>query len=98
MDIRWGKFIWNYAKAQEVFKSRGITFKEAAQAFDDPIAVYGTDEINSKQEHRQWVIGISPKKRLLLVIYTEREDDLTRIITTWKATQEDKELYEKTIR
>ena len=98
MDVIWGDFIWNYEKAQKVFKSRGITFKEAAQVFDDPNAVRGIDEINSHQETRRWLIGRSPKTRLLTVVYTEMEGNRTRIITTWKATKEDKEIYEKTIR
>jgi uncharacterized DUF497 family protein len=98
MDVRWRQFIWDREKEKLVISARGITFKEAALATTDPRSIRGPDEFYSRDEHRQWTVGLSPKKRLLLVISTEQEGQLTRIITAWKATGGDKELYEKTIR
>jgi len=98
MDIRWGNFIWNSEKEKLVINARGITFKEAAMATTDPHAIRGSDELHYPDEERQWTLGVSPKNRLLLVISTEQEGPLTRIITAWEAGKEDKELYEKTIR
>jgi len=97
MDIQWRGFIWDREKENLVINERGITFKEAAMATKDPHAVRGPDEPHSRHEMRQWTIGFSPKKRLLLVISTEKDGQLTRIITAWKATEEDQEYYEKTI-
>jgi uncharacterized DUF497 family protein len=49
---------------------------------------------DSKHESRQWLLGMSPKRRVLQVVFTERSGSAIRIITAWKANQMECELYE----
>jgi uncharacterized DUF497 family protein len=44
MDVRWRGFIWDREKEKLVIRARGITFKEAAWAMEDPRAIKGPDE------------------------------------------------------
>lgn len=67
------------AKAAENVEKHGVTFDEASLAFSDPNAVEFFDELNSDDEIRFQLIGIS-EVRLLFVGYTVR-DDRIRIIT-----------------
>jgi len=71
-----------------------VSFQEGSLVFYDPDALTGEDDRHSKIERREWLIGQSPKKRILLVIFTERGDDTLRIISVWKATKEERALYE----
>ncbi len=88
------RFEWDEAKAKENLRNHGVSFREGSLAFNDPHAVTGEDETHSKDERRQWLIGQSPKQRILLVVFTERWKDIFRIISVWKATDEECELYE----
>ena len=88
------RFEWDEAKARANLRNHGVSFPEAEKAFDDPKAIVGEDDVHSKHEPRYWLLGESPKRRLLLVIFTERHGDVTRIITAWKANREEHELYE----
>lgn len=88
------RFEWDEAKARRNLREHGVSFREASLAFDDPHAIRGDDEKHSKHEPRQWLLGMSPKRRILLVVFTERHDKVVRIISAWKAAREEYELYE----
>ena len=88
------RFEWDEAKARRNLREHGVSFREASLAFDDPDAIEGYDESHSKHESRQWLLGMSPRSRVLLVVFTERHSDAIRIITARKATLEECELYE----
>jgi uncharacterized DUF497 family protein len=63
----------------------GVTFEEARDVFDDPRAVEFFDAQHSEEEPRYARIGLSGK-RLLFVVFTDR-DDRKRIIHARKASQ-----------
>ena len=88
------QFEWDEAKARRNLREHGVSFSEAEQAFDDPDAIEGYDDVHSKHESRQWLLGMSPRRRILLVVFTERHGDVVRLITARKATLEERELYE----
>ena len=88
------QFEWDEAKARRNLREHGVSFREASLAFDDPRVVRGDDEKHSKHEPREWLLGMSPRDRILLVVFTERHGDVTRIISARKATLEERELYE----
>jgi uncharacterized DUF497 family protein len=88
------RFEWDDSKARRNLREHGVSFREASLAFDDPHAVTGDDEKHSKHEPRQWLLGMSPRIRVLLVVFTERHGDTVRIVTARKATLEECELYE----
>jgi hypothetical protein len=95
MDVRWRNFIWDADKARANLRNHGVSFQEGAWATYDSHAIVGEDELHSGSERRQWLLGQSPRKRILLVIFTLREDNLTRIISVWKASKEDQKLYDE---
>lgn len=89
------RFEWDPAKADANLKKHGVSFNEAATAFDDPYAVFQTDELHSDEEVREWAIAYSNLNRLLLITFIEREPKLIRIITARKPTRQERTIYEK---
>ena len=88
------KFDWNDNKAARNVRKHRVTFREATTVFDDPYFVILTDDDHSFDELRYWIIGESIEGRILLVVYTER-NDLTWIVSARKVTKQEKEVYEE---
>lgn len=87
------KFDWNADKADaNVRKHDGVTFEEACEVFDDDYAVVEVDVAHSVGEQRYRIIGAS-SQRLLFVVYTEREGDVTWIISAREVEDHEKERY-----
>lgn len=85
------EFEWDKEKAVANFKKHGVSFEEAAFAFFDENAVELFDEINSEDEIRYQLIGIS-QTRLIFVVYTAR-DERIRIISARKANAKQIKIY-----
>lgn len=72
---------------------RGIGFEEAVEIFDHP---YYLDERSDEPEQYRaigWVHG-----KLYSLVFEMREDDDSEyyhLITLWKATRQERELYDK---
>lgn len=69
------------------------TQEEAATVFDDPLYLDFFNPDHSEDEHRYLRVGRSDRGRLLVVAYTEREDQ-TRIISARQATSHERKTYE----
>jgi len=80
-------------KAKSNLKKHGVSFEEASTAFQDILSLTIDDPLHSIDEERVVLIGMSNKNRLLVVVHTEREDNI-RIISARKATKEERESYE----
>ena len=87
-------FEWDENKAKINFQRHGISFEEAELAFNDDNAVDGLDESHSKNETRFNLIGLT-ERGLIFVVYTEREENIIRIISARKATKFEEEIYVK---
>lgn len=85
------EFEWDPQKAVANAEKHGVTFDEASLAFSDPNGVEFFDELNSDEEMRFQLIGIS-ETRLLFVGYTVR-DDRVRIITARKGDAKQTKYY-----
>lgn len=85
------RFTWNARKAASNLKKHGVSFTEAATAFDDDLAAYYPDTLH---EDRFILIGYSHRQRLLYVVHAEVDDDVIRIISARKATSHEKAHYE----
>ncbi|MCC6328318.1 MAG: BrnT family toxin [Acidobacteria bacterium] len=85
------EFEWDPDKAIVNLEKHGISFDEASLAFFDPNAIELFDDLNSEDEIRFQLIGIS-RVRLLFVGYTLR-DDRVRIVTARKANAKQKKYY-----
>ncbi|MEK7723887.1 MAG: BrnT family toxin [Acidobacteriota bacterium] len=86
-------FEWNEDKEKSNFRKHRITFAEGESVFYDSYSLTIPDPDHSIEENRFIDIGISNKNRLLVVVYTEREDRI-RIISVRKATKLEREMYE----
>jgi uncharacterized DUF497 family protein len=86
-------FEWNVEKANTNLKKHGISFDEAKTVFYDNLALTLNDTEHSIDENRLIEIGLSNRNRLLVVVYTEREDNV-RIISSRIATKMEMKFYE----
>lgn len=87
-------FEWDSDKAKTNLQRHNISFEEAKTAFDDENLVDALDESHSENELRFNLIGLT-EKGLLFVVYTERGDDVIRIISARKANKFEEEIYVK---
>jgi uncharacterized DUF497 family protein len=91
-------FEWDADKAASNGAKHGVTFDEARTVFGDPLAVIFDDEEHSLDELREIIIGHSVLQRLLLVSFTERGDEVVRIISARKANKRERKDYEESTR
>ena len=87
-------FEWDADKAAANLRKHGVPFDEAVTAFSDPLSVLLPDPDHSTREQRYLVMGVSTKKRLLVVAFVERPPR-TRIITARLATKRERHDYEE---
>lgn len=90
MSIR---FAWDRNKEAANAAKHGVGFQEALSVFRDRLAAIFDDEWHSDDEHREIIVGYSERGRLLIVVFTEREDAI-RIISARKATRREVEAHE----
>ncbi|MDC8010931.1 BrnT family toxin [Tahibacter soli] len=69
----------------------GVSFEEAASSLLDENALAMEDDCEG--EHRWIVLGMSARGRLLVVVYTLREETV-RLISARKATKNETGAYE----
>ena len=90
------QFEWDKNKAVSNLKKHKVSFEEACSVFRDPLAVIFDDEDHSTpEESREIIIGKSEKNRLLLISYTERVENIIRIISSRLATKHERRDYEE---
>ncbi len=88
------KFEWDENKAAANFTKHGVSFDEAETAFGDPLAAIFLDMDHSVDERREIIIAFSDRQRLLVICFTEREDDVIRIISARRADPEERRNHE----
>ena len=89
-------FEWDEAKRRLNIKKHGVDFKNVVKAFDSPMLV-GLD-IREDYGEERW-IGIGAIAHIVVIIaFTERNNEVTRIISARKATKNEKEKYFKQIK
>ena len=84
---------WDHAKNLANQKRHGVSFEEASECFDDHVDCLEIfDELHSDTEDR--FIRIGPIRRgLVMVVWTERLDDVVRIISARWSTRREAERY-----
>ncbi|MGI5068941.1 BrnT family toxin [Treponema denticola] len=82
-------FEWDEIKNEtNIKKHDGISFKIAARVFLDSKRIEKYDEQHSTLEEQRWnAIGLV--EDVLFVVFTERKNDIIRIISARKANQEE---------
>jgi len=87
-------FGWNPEKNEQNLKKHGVSFSEAATVFGDPLSVTIQDPDHSVDEERFLTMGLSYRRRLLVVSHTERQGWI-RIISARSATAHERRNYEE---
>jgi uncharacterized DUF497 family protein len=85
------RFTWDTRKAASNLRKHGVSFAEAATAFDDELGAYYPDALH---EDRFILIGYSQRQRLLYVVHGEVRRAIIRIISARRATSHEKAHYE----
>ncbi len=87
-------FEWDQNKAKANLAKHGVGFAEASTVFGDPLSLTISDPAHSQLEDRFIVLGHSHKGKLLVVVHTERGDNI-RIISARRASTKERKNYEK---
>lgn len=85
------KFEWDTLKAQLNIRKHGVSFEEAATALLDELSATIPDPDHSGSEIRSLTFGLSARRRLLAVSYTER-GEFVRIISARPVTKGEREI------
>ncbi|MGE3889729.1 MAG: BrnT family toxin [Vicinamibacterales bacterium] len=86
-------FEWDPDKAAANLDKHGVSFGEATEVFDDPLASTIADPRRSVDERRFVTMGHSWQGRLLVVIHTDRGDTI-RLISARPVTPGERRTYE----
>ena len=85
------QFEWDPVKARANRAKHRVHFEAAAGVFFDPGRIVELD--GSEPNEERWnTIGLAGN-RLLFVVYTERDNDVIRIISARKATKREEQDY-----
>jgi len=88
------RILWDVAKNRANKRKHGVTFEEAAELFRsgvDYLEIF--DEAHSDLEDRFLALG-PIAGGFVLIVWTETEDEMTRIISARWATRREQRLYE----
>ena len=87
-------FEWDMTKAKSNLAKHRVSFEEASTVFGDPLSLTIPDPAHSQAEDRSIVLGQSHQRKLLVVMHTERGDNI-RIISARRASRRERESYEE---
>ena len=88
------QFEWDKEKADHNLKKHAVSFDEAKTVFGNSLAKIFDDEEHSFKERRNGIVGHSITNRLLIISFTERENDKIRIISARETTAAERRKYE----
>jgi uncharacterized protein len=86
------RYQWDRNKALSNLSKHGIDFADAVSVFSDELAITIFDD--RFEEERYITIGIDLFSRILVVIYTMRDDEI-RLISARKASKNERLQYEE---
>ena len=84
-------FEWDEEKDKLNQKIHGIAFEDAKFVFNDPNKIILPDLYHSEDEERWLAIGIV--NSVLFVVFTERGENIIRIISARKGTKAEEKIY-----
>jgi uncharacterized DUF497 family protein len=85
------EFKWNSDQAFINLRKHGISIREAATVFNDPLAITSDNFDHSLGENRYITISLSKERRLIILLHTDRNNK-TRIISARQATSKEKKI------
>ena len=90
------RYEWDEIKRQENIRKHGFDFRDAWKVFNFPMLV-ALDDRKDYGEDRWIGIGML-NTRVVVIVYTERGNDIIRIISMMKALTHERIRYEKLLR
>ena len=90
------RFAWDKAKNADNIRKHGIDFADAIDVFNHPVLTLLDDREDYSEE--RWVAIGWMQSLVGVVVYTERECDVIRIISARKATTNEVRRYEQVIK
>ncbi len=88
------EFEWDHNKNQINIRKHDIDFIDAAKIFKDVNFIVNEDARRDYGETRYQIIGAVDPYGVLLVVYTERHENVIRIISARKADKKERLLYQ----
>lgn len=85
-------FEWDPSKAASNKRKHGVSFEEAAECFQDPLAMILEEP---RYPDRSILIGSSKRRRLVLTVFVERDAAVIRIVSARRATVRERRKYEE---
>jgi len=89
-------FEWDVRKGRSNLAKHGVGFEEASTIFGDPLSLTIPDPAHSLREERYITMGRAFTGNLLVVVHTERGNNI-RIISARPASRRERKFYEKVI-
>ena len=89
------KIEWDPTKNAENQVKHGVSFEEASELFTserDYLEIF--DEAHSEDEDRLIAVGVV-RRGVIVIIWTERDDETVRIISARRATPLERLMYRK---
>lgn len=90
------EFEWDPQTAAANLAKHKVSFEEAATVFGDPLGRIVADPRHSAVEERLVLPGLSENRRLIAVMYVDR-DGVMRFVSARKATRQERRDYEEII-
>lgn len=87
-------FEWDEKKAKQNAAKHKVSFEEASTVFGDPFSRTIFDPLHSEDEDRYVILGESHRRRLLVVVFTDRGERI-RIISARVAARRERKDYEE---
>lgn len=87
-------YVWDQDKYEKTKKKHNLTFAQVVSALEDPKGFEYSDEVSWEEERWLW-IGKTTGGRYLLVVFTDEDSPLIRIITAFDAEERWVEQYEE---
>jgi uncharacterized DUF497 family protein len=87
-------FEWDSRKARSNLTKHGIGFDEASTIFGDPLSLTIPDSEHSRAESRYITIGRTFNGKLVVVVHTDRGDNI-RVISARRASRRERKFYEE---
>ena len=88
------EFEWDNGKAAKNLKKHGVSFREAASVFGDPLAITFDDPDHSIGEHKLLTFGSTRTGKMVIVSHTQRNGSM-RIISTRLMEKHERSIYEE---
>ena len=90
------RFVWDEAKNVANIGKHGIDFADVTDIFNHPMLSFIDDRENYNEE--RWIAIGWMKSLVAVVVYTEQQGEVIRIISARKATKREVLHYEQAIK